>query len=192
MRFPFSLFYAIIPVKNKEKSDYMHRFKNIAITGEKQAGKSTLARWLLEQLSSPSAGFQTVRYDVTAAGPLYALEELTTGERAPISHLTEAGIRGIPENFDGFGKDAVARAAASPDAVILLDEIGRFERCSECFLAAVAAALDSEKTVIAVLKKEELPHIAAIKGRPDTLVIDLDEVSRAQAKDILTQWLRKP
>ncbi len=170
----------------------MYSHKNIAITGAKDAGKSTLARWLLEQISRTYAGFRTVPYALTPAGPLYALEDLATGEQTPISRLTAEGIRGIPESFDGFGKNVVARSLAAPAEVILLDEIGRFERYSVGFLAAVELALNSEKPVIAVLKKESLPHIDAIKSRRDTLVIDLDDVSRAQARNILTQWLGKP
>ena len=69
--------------------------------------------------------------------------------------------------------------------VLLLDEIGRFERHSRAFLDAVTDALDGEKMVVAVLK-EELPHICAIREREDGLLVDLDIHSREQAREILS------
>ncbi len=170
----------------------MHRYKNIAVTGEKGAGKSTLAAWLLEKLGKSYGGFRTERCRVTEAGPIYDMVDIRSGERRPISRVCQGAIRGIPETFGDFGVKCLVDCLSSGDPVLLLDEIGRFERSSQAFLRTVWSVLDSEKTVIAVLKKEELPHIAAIKARPDTLVIDLDEAGRAGARQRLAQWLMKP
>ncbi len=167
----------------------MHRYKNIAITGARGAGKSTLAMWLLEQLGLPWTGFQTERIAMTDAGPLYALVEVATGRAAPISQRLPEGIRGIPESFDGFGLQVLRGVLAASAPVVLLDEIGRFERNSPGFLAGLEDILDSSKTVIAVLKQEQLPHIRKIRSRPDTLVVDLDLCSRAEAREALKKWL---
>ncbi len=167
----------------------MHRYKNIAITGCKGSGKSTLARWIIARSGVLSAGFRTLRYAQTALGPLYELEEILTGERSAISALTREGIRGIPAHFDGFGAGVVASALASPAPLILLDEIGRFERTSAVFLRAVTDALNSEKKVIAVLKKEALPHILAIRQRADTLLIDLDCDGWEDGRKLAEKWL---
>ncbi len=169
----------------------MHRYKNIAVTGEKGAGKSTLCAWLLERMGLRWAGFQTVRYAVADAGPLYELVDILTGEGVPISELRDGGIRGIPGSFDTFGAACLRRAAASDAPVLLLDEIGRFERSSRVFLSGVSAVLDGEKTVIAVLKQEALPHIQAIRARPDTLVVDLDLLGKEEARKLLNTWLGK-
>ncbi len=167
----------------------MHKYKNVAITGAKGAGKSTLARWLLQQRADTYAGFQTVCYAMTSVGPLYALEELTSGKAAPISRLTADGIRGIPENFEGFGKDVVLRAVESPAEILLLDEIGRFERNSPGFLQAVTMALESNKPVIAILKQEPIPHIQEIRNREDTLFLDLNLLGRDRARAALKEWI---
>lgn len=159
--------------------------KNIFITGARGAGKSTLARWLLGKMGLPYAGFQTVVIDRTYAGPVYAMEELLTGKSVPISRLTPEGIRGIGAAFDTFGVQVMRRGLSSSAPVLLLDEIGRFERNSSPFLDAVTDALDGEKMVVAVLKKEELPHICAIRERQDGLLVDLDIQSREQARRIL-------
>ena len=159
--------------------------KNIFITGARGAGKSTLARWLLGKMGLPYAGFQTVVIDRTHAGPVYAMEELLTGKSVPISRPTPEGIRGIGAAFDSFGVQVIRRGLSSSAPVLLLDEIGRFERHSRAFLDAVTDALDGEKMVVAVLKKEELPHICAIRERQDGLLVDLDIHSREQAREIL-------
>lgn len=161
--------------------------KNILITGARGTGKSTLARWLLGELGLPYAGFQTVAIDRTWAGPVYAMEELLTGNSVPISRLTPEGIRGIGAAFDSFGVQVIRRGLSSSAPVLLLDEVGRFERHSRPFLDAVTDALDGEKMVVAVLKKEELPHICAIRERQDSLLMDLDIQSREQAREILNR-----
>lgn len=79
----------------------------------------------------------------------------------------------------------IRRGLSSSAPVLLLDEIGRFERHSRAFLDAVTDALDGEKMVVAILKKEELPHICAIRERQDGLLVDLDIHSREQAREIL-------
>ncbi len=169
----------------------MEQYKNIAITGAKGAGKSTLANWLLERMGRSCAGFRTEKYGQTPAGPLYALRDILTDESAPISQYRDGSIRGISESFDGFGVQVLNAALASPAPVMLLDEIGRFERSSGDFLEGVFSALDSKKTVIVVLKKEELPHIEGIKGRSDTLLLDLDLLSKEASREILVQWLEQ-
>ncbi len=163
-------------------------WKNIAITGAKQAGKSTLAHRLLAAGGLPYAGFRTTVYARTALGPLYRLTDVRTGETAPISHLTEEGIRGIPRAFEETGVRCLQGALTSDAPLVLLDEIGRFERQSPAFLQSLWAALDSDKRVIAVLKKEELAHIAAICARKDTLVVDLDELGREQSRLLADEW----
>ncbi len=167
----------------------METWKNIAITGARQAGKSTLAHRLLEQLELPCDGFHTTVYDRTEMGPLYQLTDIRTGRSAPISRLAQGRICGIPETFETVGVRCLERALLGERAVLLLDEIGRFERNSPLFLRAVTRVLDSPKRVIAVLKKEDLPHIAAIRARKDTLVVDLDVCGRAAAWELADQWL---
>ncbi len=166
----------------------MDAFKNIAFTGCRQAGKSTAAARLIRQAGWSAAGFCTEVCRRTPAGPLYTLRDLLTGETMPISHLTDNGICGIPDTFEDLGVRCLKNSLGSDAQVLLLDEIGRFERNCSGFLRWITCALDGEKPVIAVLKKEELPHISAILRRPDTLVVDLDEWGRARAHQISDQW----
>ena len=158
--------------------------RHIVVTGTKQIGKSTLVNRYLKHTAMPYAGYRTQRISMTSAGPIYALEEIQTGESEPISAYIDGRIQGIPSAFDKFGVQVLRRAMASDVSILLFDEIGRFERSSSHFLSALEAAFASEKKVIAVLKKEEIPHIIRIRQRKDVLVLDLDSLSREEA------WLR--
>lgn len=162
---------------------------NILMTGKPGTGKSTLALWLIERLGQPWAGYQTVKVEDSPAGPLYGMKQVPGGACAPISRQVAGEIRGIPETFEGVGTQWVQAAVAGPCPVVVLDEIGRFERQCEGFLAAVRAALDSPKLVIAVLKKEELPHLRQLREREDSFLVDLDELSRLEARELLLSLL---
>lgn len=60
----------------------------------------------------------------------------------------------------------------------MLDEIGRFEADSLHFLEGIGSTLDSDKLVLAALKKEPVPFHEKIKARRDVIMYDLDEMDR--------------
>lgn len=92
-----------------------------------------------------------------------------------------------------WGVQHVQEARTGPAPVIILDEIGRFEASCSNFLTEIERALDSKKTVIAVLKKEPLPHLQELAERPDAVLLDLDILSPFQARIKLTRlfWPEK-
>lgn len=155
--------------------------KHIVITGARQAGKSTLANRYLERVRLPYEGYRTKRISVTEVGSTYGLEDIRTGKMKEISACVGHKICGIQSTFDDFGTKVVRMAMESDVPILLLDEIGRFEKNSMPFLKALEDTFSSGKQVIAVLKKEELPHIVRIRQRKDIVLLDLDETSREQA-----------
>ena len=168
-------------LKNHKKT------KHIVITGSKQIGKSTLAKRYLEYSGADYAGYRTKCTEVTDAGPVYALEDIKTGENTPISAYLNGRIVGIKSAFDDFGAKVILNAVNSDLPVLLFDEIGRFERDSEPFLSALDMAFQSGKRIIAVLKKEELPHIVRIRERADICLLDLDKISASRAFEYLKE-----
>lgn len=163
----------------------MKSYRNLMITGSKNSGKTTLANWLLEQFQKPFVGYRTLPATETEAGPLYKMQDLSTGNEQLISAYVDGRIRGIPSAFEEFGVQVLKNALENTAPVILLDEIGRFEKNCEAFLENVFAIADSEKFAILILKKENLAHIQKLKEREDSLVIDLDEISREDARSLL-------
>ncbi len=162
---------------------------NILLSGRPGTGKSTLARFLLDRLNQPWAGYQTLKYDISPSGPLFELKAIPTGESKPISCCENGVIRPVPQTFDTLGVDCLRRAIEGPEPIILMDEIGRFEKNSSAFIEAIHDVLNSEKTVIAVLKKESLPHLNQLRNTPGAILVDLDECSREEARQRLTEWL---
>ena len=162
---------------------------NIVITGRPGAGKSTLARYLLNGFGQPWAGYRTVKGEKGPSGTEYWLEACPGGEKLPISRPAGGRMAAVPETFETLGAESIRRALEGPEPVILLDEIGRFERSSPLFLAGVKEALLSSKTVIAVLKKEPLPHLEQFRHLPGEVFIDLDVCSPQAARRKLTELL---
>ena len=162
---------------------------NIIITGKPGAGKSTLARYLLNGFGEAWAGYRTVKGESGPSGTAYLLEQCPGGEKLPISRPNGERMAAVPETFETLGVESIRAALDGPENLILLDEIGRFEKNSPIFLAKIREALLSEKTVIAVLKKEPLPHLEQFRHLPGEIFIDLDECSPSQARQLLTRQL---
>lgn len=167
---------------------------NYLITGRPGSGKSTLAAWLCSRLPQPIAGLRTLCTGRYEAGPVFSIQDLLTGEMAPISRPNpeEERMMGIPETFEGFGADALRRAAVSGAPVVLVDEVGRFERNCTGYLNALQALVEGPQTVVAALKKEDLPHLNALRAREQDVQIDLDEISPAEARAQLAAQLPAP
>lgn len=164
---------------NREKEGSFVR--HLVITGVRQIGKSTLANRYLTARGVEYAGYRTKVREQTEVGPIYEMEELLTGNRQPISRLEGDHIAGIPETFEGFGAEVIRRGMESDASVLLLDEIGRFERSSPQFLSALMDSFSTKQQVVAVLKQEKLPYLEAIKAREDILLVDLDTITRETA-----------
>lgn len=156
-------------------------YRHIAITGSVNSGKSTLANLYIDKIKKDYAGYRTKKIDMTPVGPIYSLEDIRTGLHRPISVFCDNKIIGIQETFDGFGTQVVKDAINSNTKILLFDEIGRFERNSVSFLQALNSAFESDKQVVAVLKKEDLPHIKQICKRKDIIFFDMDEITVEKA-----------
>lgn len=162
---------------------------NIFITGRPGSGKSTLTRYLLEGFNLPWAGYQTIKTGACPVGPIYELKAFPTGEHRPISCYKDGRIQPVSDTFDTLGADCLHSAIQGPEPIILMDEIGRFEKNSAVFLNAICSAVNSEKTVIAVLKKEPLPYLEQMRQMKDAIVVDLDECSPEEARKQLAALL---
>jgi len=151
---------------------------NFLITGARGAGKSTLVRRIEQAIHLPCAGFRTLPQEHYDCGNTYNLTDLTTGETAPISTWDGQAFRPVEATFLDLGVRCLNEARTGSSPLLILDELGRFERRCTPFLRSVETVLDSDKTVLAVLKKEPIDFIDRIRARADCCVFDLDLLCR--------------
>ena len=118
--------------------------KNILITGRKNAGKSTLVKRVIEQFQG-YAGFKTVPLKNYGLISTYQMYDFINKTSIPISKYVDNKIVGIPESFSTFGKKCLKNALDSNYSLVIMDELGRFERTSRDFLYYVNEVLNSDK-----------------------------------------------
>ena len=164
--------------------------KNILITGKRQIGKTTLIQNVLNMLNSSVAGYHTIPYEIEGVFQGYEIRNIETNDKRPISKKQEDGtFQAIGDTFENFGVDCLHSAMNSFADIIVMDEIGRFERHSKNFITYIHNVFDSHKFVLAVLKKEPIEFIEEIKKRNDIFLIELDEVNAKEAnEDIIRKY----
>ena len=89
------------------------------------------------------------------------------------------------EDLNSIGTAAILRALNDAD-VVLVDEIGPMELCSECFIEAVRRAAESAKPVLATIHyRAQHQFIKHIKSRQDARVFQITLENRATLPDIV-------
>ncbi len=151
---------------------------NFLITGKRQIGKSSLIKQVCKENSLDICGFVTLaNYDNngTRTGfyyhallPVFLCEDLLND--LPIMVETTP----VFATFDTLGIPTLERILLCDKKVVVLDEIGRIEKNNEAYIALLNKILDSNKFVLGVLKKEDIPFINEIKKRNDVYIYDLD------------------
>jgi len=156
--------------------------QNILITGQKQSGKSTLVKDILNTVSYSYAGFLTLPFQEYDIGKSYVMKDLLTFKQQPISYYDGKQMQGIPETFSSFGVRCLKHAIESDAEIIVMDELGRFEKNCFGFLKSVNDVLNEDRYVLAVLKAEPIAYLEKMKLRDDCLLIDLDVMSYHESK----------
>ena len=158
-------------------------YRHIFLTGEKQVGKSTLWKTVMEQAGIAPLGFQTLPFKVEGHFAGYRLHSLgpVPGEfhnDIPISvHIKPKIHLGITESFDLFGT-ALLEQAATAGSFLLMDELGRFEKNAHRFQQAVFNCLDSSCHVLGVLHMTDSAFLNRIQEREDVLVFTVTKENR--------------
>ncbi|MEM2874898.1 MAG: NTPase [Candidatus Hadarchaeales archaeon] len=163
------------------------RIKNFLVTGAPGSGKSSVIARTADLLRSRGlrpGGIicPEIREGGTRIG--FRMEDISTGEKEILAHVN---IRGGPsigkygvniEGLDRMSREAIGKAVSGSDFVII-DEIGPMEVLSTEFRRAVAAALDSEKPVIAAVHMRTAGgFIGSVKSRKDARIIQVDRENR--------------
>jgi len=147
--------------------------RHLILTGSRGIGKSTLLAAILGSLHiapSITSGFDATRTVVLT-------DHLTKASAVIGRPCTDAfgckRMQPVSEGFRDFGVAAIERLLASDLEYVSVDEIGFLETGFSEYCDALRR-LFTQKRVLAVVRKQELPFLTELCNRPDALVIDLD------------------
>ncbi|MBW2023141.1 MAG: NTPase [Deltaproteobacteria bacterium] len=160
--------------------------KNILITGPPRIGKSTLIEKIMGRLQKPLTGFFTREIKQKRRRVGFSIVTLD-GKTGLLAHQD---IRGKPRvgkygvDIEQVDKLAVPSIRpASPDTIVVIDEIGKMECFSLLFCEALVQVLSSQNPVIASIALHGPPFIKDIKARNDILLIEVTEKNRNKLTD---------
>lgn len=161
---------------------------NLFLTGDINVGKSTIINNFLSYVdSSQIGGFKTLPYYEKEQLLGYRIHDISKGfsdEGKFVGiNILENGMKkcvGVTEAFENYGVNILRQARESLCKIVLMDELGFFEKDSLLFQSCVHDLLDSEKVVIGVIKKRELPFLNSIIEREDVEVIEITIENREE------------
>lgn len=157
---------------------------NLFLTGEKRVGKSTIIKKVLADFPGKVCGFYTL--------PLmgmkgFVLEDILTGESLAISKDSPVDLT---EVFEDLGVKILSRCLANRPDLLIMDELGRFEKEAYGFKRKVLDCLDSDVAVLGVVQKET-EWLEVFGRRADTVILRVDETNREevylQVKEIMDE-----
>ena len=167
----------------------------LLLTGTPGIGKTTLLRSVAAQLQQ------------FTIGGFYTEEIREFGQRKGFRLLTFKGEQGVIAhvNFNHhyhvskYGVDVtaiehfadVALTYADEIDVYLIDEIGKMECFSQCFVSRVEALLASDKPVIATVAKKGGGLIEEAKQWPDSQLWQVTHSNRDALVTQVVEWLHK-
>ena len=167
--------------------------KHLFLTGEKQVGKSTLLRRLIEAKALSCSGFETQAFYLNGERRGFTLHgrvEMPPYENDCICCARIEAKRSVPvlAVFDENGARMLSASREGSSPFILMDELGRLERQAQTFIHEIYACLDSDKRVLGVLQKCSSDHVEAISKREDVTVITVTSENR---EELLKQLLKR-
>jgi len=158
--------------------------RHIFLTGEKQVGKSTLLRKVLERYAGNPGGFLTVRTDEYLKDRysvhIFRLEDRKVPEENNM--LFECGKYDdtTSDRFDRLGCAILSECGGY--SLIVMDELGPHEADAALFRAAVLKLLDGSTPILGVLQAPCELFWPDIANRPDVKVITINESNRDDAQ----------
>lgn len=162
---------------------------HIFLTGEMHMGKSTVIEKVLKNRKNLTlGGFKTVSAPVDIEGAragVYIVPVDETGDSCE-KYFDKAHLVGIrwggteftafPEMFESVGRDML-KSSEEAD-LIIMDEIGVMEGRSPSFTEEILKKLDSDTSILGVIKPLDFPLLNAIRSHKSSCVIEVTEDNR--------------
>lgn len=151
--------------------------KKILLTGRPRSGKTTLIQDQLTKFPLPLGGFAVQR--LTWKGETWAFRLLDLSQEAYASHwettqepediaICMASLgkwQGIAPVFDSKGRRAL-ESCWGRKVLVVMDELGIFERNAAAFQSSVLETLDRDLPVLGVLKDKANPFLDKVRQHP--------------------------
>lgn len=169
--------------------------RHLLITGLPGTGKTTLLMELVRRFAFLSpAGFYTEEVRERGERRGFRFKSLDGGEGiladVAFGGLHRVGRYGVDvEGFEAFLRSLDLFSDPSP--LVFIDEIGKMECFSSSFVRLVEALLDSGKTVVATVAHQGEGLIRKVKGRPDSLLVEVTPLNRQALPHELVRWLEQ-
>lgn len=168
--------------------------KHLFLTGEKQVGKSTLLRQLMEEKRLDCTGFETRPFYENGERKGFVLHgrvDMPAFENDCIVSVRIAQRKSVPvlPVFEENGVSILRQSLGSTSPYLLMDELGKLEAQAGSFCQQVLDCLDGEKRVIGVLQQCESPLIKAIRDRGDVEIVTVTQENRdSLLEELLTRF----
>ncbi len=166
---------------------------NILLTGPPGVGKTTIIQKIVEQLDCPKRGFYTeeMREDGRRKG--FMLVTLD-GKKAHLSGTDIESSHWVShyavcvENIDEIAVPAIIPAEF--DELIVVDEIGKMECCSEKFRHTIVTALNAPNLLLGTIPMGGTGFIRALKNRDDVKIVPVTKKNRTNLPQILLEEIK--
>lgn len=168
--------------------------KHLFLTGDKQVGKSTLLRRLIEARQLDCSGFETQAFYLNGERRGFILHgrvDMPPFENDCIvcARIAEKKAAPVLETFNQNGVSILLKSLESSSPYILMDELGRLESRAEAFVSQIFDTLNGEKRVLGILQKCDSALVNAIMTRSDVTVLTVTPENRDALLEMLkTQY----
>ena len=163
------------------------------LTGSPGSGKTTIIKEAVARLEGSAGGFYTE--EIRAYGVRQGFRIVTlNGQNAILAHVNADSPCRVSKygvevgNLDKVGVSAIQQATRECDMVVI-DEIGKMELFSPCFMDAVLEAIDSGKRVLGTIMLSSHPWADNIKHDLRVALLTVTRMNRNQVRDEVLHWL---
>ena len=171
--------------------------RRILLTGRPGVGKTTLVRQVVAAGVPVAGGFLTEEIRKGGRRLGFRVRDVHSGREGILAHVDRKGGPRVGKygvdvaSFDRIGVGAL-RGALGRAGCLIIDEIGKMELCSQAFREAVAAAMDSDRAVVATVPIYGLAFVDELKRRPDVILIEITRSNRDALPARVMELLAEP
>ncbi len=168
--------------------------KHILLTGKPGVGKTSVVKKIIPLLGVDAGGFYTeeIRELDRRMGFRIATLDGEDGVLAHVDFKSNYRVGKYHVDLDSFERVAIPalERAVKHKSLIVLDEIGKMELFSRKFREVVSKILDSEKSLICVIKENGDVFTEEIKKRKDVILITVNYENRESLPEEIFKMLQ--